>query len=52
MSTFEFTVAVECDTLQQAVKVMSERIYHDEDYGFDYTVDYESTTTTEGERDV
>lgn len=36
MSTFHFTVVVECDTMEQAEQVASERINYDEDYGFPY----------------
>ena len=38
---FEFTVYVTCATLTEARQVMAERIMHDEDYGFPYTIDYE-----------
>ena len=40
-----FTVTVQGCTREQAQKVMDERILHDEDYGFDYEVDYESEWT-------
>lgn len=38
MKTFAFSVEVEADDLEQAWQVMAERINHEEDYGFAYTV--------------
>lgn len=35
-----FTVTVQADTHEQATRVMAERFGYDEDYGFDYTVDW------------
>lgn len=35
---YRYIVVVECETEAQATRVMAERIYHDEDYGFDYTI--------------
>jgi hypothetical protein len=35
-----FTVTVDGCTEEQAKQVMRERIYHDESYGFDYTIDF------------
>jgi hypothetical protein len=32
-------VTVKCDTREQAETVLTERVGHDEDYGFDYTID-------------
>lgn len=34
------TVSINCETAEQANQVLAERLGHDEDYGFDYTVDY------------
>ena len=42
MKTFEFTVTVEASTYDEALLVMQERILHDEDYGFDYRINYEA----------
>lgn len=39
MATYVFAVTVETDTAAQAAQVMAERIDHDEDYGFAYTVE-------------
>ena len=36
MGTFIITVPVECDTLAEAERVATERLGHDEDYGFTY----------------
>lgn len=36
---FTFTVLVKAPTLEQAKQVMAERINHDEDLGFPYTVE-------------
>ena len=41
MNKHVFLVTVTADTEEQAAQVMSERLYHDEDYGFDYSVDFE-----------
>ena len=40
MTRYHFTVSVECDTQEQANQVMAERLQHEEDYGFDYTIHY------------
>lgn len=42
---FTYTVVVEAETSEQADMVMAERIYHDEDYGFHYTINFETETT-------
>lgn len=36
-----FTVTISGCTPEQAAQVIAERINHDEDYGFDYTISYE-----------
>lgn len=41
MPEFRFIVTVWCDNREQADRVMTERILHDEDYGFDYDIDWE-----------
>ena len=38
---FHFTVTVSTQSLSKARQVMAERLGHDEDYGFDYTIDYD-----------
>jgi len=40
--TFHFAVEVKAETLEQAIQVMSERIEHDEDYGFPYKVEWDT----------
>ena len=40
MPAFTFTVTVYTDTAGHAEQVMQERIMHDEDLGFDYTVNF------------
>ncbi len=35
---FRYVVTVEADSKEQADQVISERVYHDEWYGFDYTI--------------
>lgn len=40
MNVFSYVVSVACDTVEQADMVMAERLSHDEDYGFSYTVVY------------
>ena len=37
-SEFVYTVVVSADNKEQAEKVMRERLDHDEDYGFNYTL--------------
>lgn len=39
-NTFTFTVTVRTDNVEQATRVIQERINHDEEYGFDYNIDY------------
>ena len=41
MATYRYVVIVETDTEEHAGQVMAERIGPDEDYGFDYTIDWE-----------
>jgi hypothetical protein len=41
MSNFIYTVTVACASQAEADQVMAERMAHDEDYGFDYTVWFE-----------
>lgn len=38
-AVFEITISAE--SFEQAVQVMSERLDHEEDYGFFYTADYD-----------
>lgn len=40
MATFHYLVSVEADSEAQAEQVMAERISPDEDYGFDYSIDW------------
>jgi hypothetical protein len=40
MPTFTVTVTIDCETEEQAHQVAAERLSHDEDYGFEYTVGY------------
>ena len=40
MSTYTFAVTVETETAEQAARVMTERINHDEDYGFSYLISH------------
>ena len=39
MIDFQYTVVVTTDTQEHADQVMAERVEHDEDYGFDYTIE-------------
>lgn len=41
MQEFKFTVTVDCETQAEADQVMAERLGCDEDYGFEYTVDWD-----------
>lgn len=41
MPDFTYLVTVTAQTQEQADTVMQERILFDEDYGFDYRIDYE-----------
>ena len=38
---YRFMVVVDCENREQAEQVMRERMGHDEDYGFDYAIDYD-----------
>lgn len=40
MKTFRYLVTVEAETVEQAEQVICERIMYDEDYGFDYSIDW------------
>lgn len=42
---FYFVAWVDCATKDEAEQVMAERLGPDEDYGFDYTVDYKLRAT-------
>jgi hypothetical protein len=46
---FTFVVTISTSSQEQAERVMAERIDHDEDYGFEYTIAYvqDDTTATE-----
>lgn len=43
MSEYKFTVRVTASTRKEAERVMSERILHDEDYGFPYAIHIDGT---------
>lgn len=47
MSTFEYVVRIDAATREQADQVMAERLDHDENYGFPYTVGYDFETDEE-----
>ena len=38
MQDYRYVVTVTCASEEEAATVIAERIYHDEDYGFDYTI--------------
>lgn len=50
MSDFRYTVTVDAATQDEADTVMAERLAHDEDYGFDYTVGWEHLDSGPDER--
>ena len=41
-----YLVTVEAETVEQANQVINERLAPDEDYGFEYTVEWELTPWT------
>lgn len=41
MADYVYAVTVTADSPEEAAQVMAERLNHDEDYGFDYTVGFE-----------
>ena len=41
VSEFTYVVTVQCESREQAHRVITERILHDEDYGFVYEIDWE-----------
>jgi hypothetical protein len=45
MAEHTFLVTVTADTEEQAAQVMAERINVDEDYGFEYTIGFETGRT-------
>jgi hypothetical protein len=49
---YRFTVTVNCEDGFLAHLVMAERLWHDEDYGFPYTVDWELSNKEENEYDT
>lgn len=46
MAEHTFLVTVTAASREEAVQVMAERLNHDEDYGFDYSVGFEATGRT------
>lgn len=52
MPTFTYTVTVEAPGEAEAEQVMAERLAHDEDYGFPYTVNFQITPKPEQIDDV
>jgi hypothetical protein len=40
MADYLFTVTVSTEHYDEAEQVMRERVYHDEDYGFPYQIDF------------
>lgn len=51
---FTTTVTIETATLEQAGIVLNERLAHEDDYGFDYSLDFDppSIVPEESERDA
>lgn len=47
MTDYIYTVTVNTDTYDHAEQVMSERLGPDEDYGFDYTVEWKGDVSAE-----
>ena len=37
---YNFSVDIDADSKEEAERVMNERLLHDEDYGFPYSVDW------------
>ena len=48
MSEFRYVVTVQCDRREQADRVMTERIRHDEGYGFPYWIDWQEASDEHG----
>ena len=40
MAKFKYIVTIECDSPEQAAEVVANRLGIDDDYGFDYSIDY------------
>lgn len=40
MTVYRYVVTVECESSLDAERVIAERLAHDEDYGFDYSLDW------------
>jgi len=47
MPTFRYIVTIECEDEDDAETVIGERLGFDEDYGFEYTLDFEHDTRDE-----
>lgn len=47
MNKFKATVVIECETQEQADEVLAERFGFDEDYGFEYIIDWWKTEPVE-----
>lgn len=39
MAAFEYKLTINCQTQEQADRVVQERLGYEEDYGFEYTLD-------------
>ena len=50
MKTFTYLVTIECEDQDQAEKVIGERLGFDEDYGFNYTLDFEQKSEMSDEQ--
>jgi hypothetical protein len=48
MPEFKYTVKVKAADRKEAERVLAERLYHDEDYGFDYEVWVEGVVNDPG----
>lgn len=40
LETYSFTVDIKAGSPEQAMKVITERLQRDEDYGFPYTIEF------------
>lgn len=51
-TTHTFTVTVTCATADQATQVLSERLDHDEDYGFMYALTWDAHHSPTGREET
>lgn len=52
MPKFIYIVTIECDEMRDAERVIGERLGFDENYGFNYTLDFEHASCANPDFDI